>query len=374
MSYWASVAAYAASLFSYPIALCFAVPLVVLDFYPLRRFQTGSQRWWWTVAARRVWLEKLPFVLLAFLVVTITLWARLHLTRGWIEAASLAEFGVAERVMQAFYIWAYYAWKPWWPFHLSPVYTTLLEFKPGDFVFVLSAMLVIVLTLALWQRRRDWPALAALWACHLSLLVPVLGLTEHPHYANDRYSYLVAILWSIALAAGLLQVREQRGRFALGVAACLGWAAVCGGLSVRQTRIWQNSVVLFRYMVERLGNDPYSADAHWRLAMVYAEQNKAEEAQEHYVAALKIAPNFAEPHYHWGLLLERQGKVDAALEQYAATLSLKPDFIDAHLRLGFLFAEQGRREEAIRHLEHALRLDPGLVEVRRKLTALAAEK
>src|SRR5262249_39330609 len=108
---------------------------------------------------------------------------------------------------------------------------------------------------------------------------------------------------------------------------------------MQQTRIWQNSVVLFGYLIERLGDNPYSADAHWRLAMVYADQKKDEEAQVHYLAALKKAPNFAEPHYHWGLLLERQGKGDAALEQYAATLRLKPDFIEAHVRLGFLLAE-----------------------------------
>src|SRR5207245_7488261 len=67
--FWISVGSFAVSLLSYPIGLGFVVILVVMDFYPLKRV-TGS---WWNAAARRVWLEKLPFVGVALLVLGITL-------------------------------------------------------------------------------------------------------------------------------------------------------------------------------------------------------------------------------------------------------------------------------------------------------------
>jgi len=46
---------------------------------------------------------------------------------------------------------------------------------------------VLLVSGAVWWKRREWPGLAALWMCHLVLLVPTLGLTEHPYF-KIRYS------------------------------------------------------------------------------------------------------------------------------------------------------------------------------------------
>ena len=61
---------------SYPFAFGYALVLVVLDVYPLRRFSRGP-RWWRDAAAGRIWLEKVPFVLLGGLVL-LTLLGRLN--------------------------------------------------------------------------------------------------------------------------------------------------------------------------------------------------------------------------------------------------------------------------------------------------------
>src|SRR5437016_2222837 len=151
--YWASVGSFAASLLSYPIGLGFVVILVVSDFYPLKRF-SGS---WWNAAARRVWLEKLPFVAVACLVLGFTLLLRFNTSRQWRPPVSLADFSVFHRLMQGCYVWAYYLWKPWVPFNLSPVYTTLGSFAPWSppFGFILSLILALSGVLA-WKRKR-WP-------------------------------------------------------------------------------------------------------------------------------------------------------------------------------------------------------------------------
>ena len=205
---WGSVAAFALAMLSYPFVFGYAVVLVVVDVYPLRRFPPGAGGWC-SAAARRIWLEKLPFALLGGLVL-ITLHQRLHPT-GWMAgrmAASMPvdlQFGLVSRAMQAFYVWAYYLWKPWVPFDLSPVYTTLFEFKPMEWRFLLSATGIIGLTVLFVWKRRQWPLALALWVCHLVLLVPFLGLTEHPNMAEDRYSYMPGTLWSALLAAVLLK-------------------------------------------------------------------------------------------------------------------------------------------------------------------------
>lgn len=258
--YWMSILCFAVSLLSYPIGLALVVVLVVLDFYPLRRFKPGLAGLW-DAAAYRIWLEKVPYAMLSFLVLEATLLLRAsNYALG--PPPNLEHFGIGARAMQAFYIWAYYLWKPWAPFHLCPVYTTLVQFDAGDWPFLLSAGLVIGLTfLVVWNGRR-WPLGLALWISYLALLVPFLGLTEHPHYPNDRYGYLPGILWSVLLAAALLKLCRRPWTIAWATAALILLVAALGAISVRQIRIWRNSISLFEYMVRELGED---AAAH-RLA------------------------------------------------------------------------------------------------------------
>ncbi len=114
----------------------------------------GARGAWWDAKARGILLEKVPFLLLGGLVFT-TLLARLSPTG--IYAAEPVDTALApfERIMQAFYVWAYYAWKPWLPFDLSPFYTTLVDFNPNAWPFWLSAALVIGTTVLLVRRRNQ---------------------------------------------------------------------------------------------------------------------------------------------------------------------------------------------------------------------------
>lgn len=236
-----AVVAYALAMFSYPFMIAYPVVLLVLDFYPLRRFNPGRGGWR-DAAARRIWREKIPFVLLASMVV-LTFYGRLHPTGAFTVTPVDTRFSNFSRAMQACYVWAYYLWKPWWPSNLSPIYTTLMDFDPTAALFLSSALLVAGLTVLLIWKRRAWPPALALWICHLAMLVPALGLTEHPHFASDRYSYMDGLLWPVLLAAGCVYFarRVRPGRLA---AVMLLLALVTGGMSVRQVRIWRDTPAL----------------------------------------------------------------------------------------------------------------------------------
>jgi tetratricopeptide (TPR) repeat protein len=376
--FWCSVAAFALAMLSYPFVFSYAVVLVVVDVYPLRRLPRGAGAWC-SAAARRIWLEKLPFALLGGLVL-ITFYKRLHAT-GWMADAKVVEslpvrlqFGLVGEAMQAFYVWAYYLWKPWVPFDLSPVYTTLVEFKPLAWLFVLSATGVIGLTVLLVWKRRQWPGALALWICHLVLLVPALGLTQHPHYTGDRYSYVPGILWSVLLAGVPLKwCSRPRARvqvFGAGVAV----AVIMSVASFQQAGIWRNNITLFSYMIAKLGNDPYRSDIYWRLGRAYADQGRLDEAIGLYQQALGLNPNCADAHSNLGLALGRKGKTDEAIRQFQETLRLRPFDADVWNDLGLTLGQKGQTDEAIRQFREAIRLKPGHAEAHNNLgNALALE-
>ncbi|MGD0261440.1 MAG: tetratricopeptide repeat protein [Verrucomicrobiota bacterium] len=354
--YWLSILAFIVSLFSYPIGVTLVVVLAVLDFYPLRRFKPGLAGLW-DAAAYRIWLEKLPYALLSLLVLVATLLLRASNKRLG-PPPSLELFGLGARAMQAFYVWAYYVWKPWLPFHLSPVYTTLLNFNPNAWPFWLSAALVVGTTVLLVRRRNQWPWALALWVSHLVLLVPVLGLTERPHFPSDRYDYLPSLVWAVVIAAALWRTSIRPRLFAAGAACAVGLALFWGTLSVRQTRVWHDSITLFNYMLRELGNHPYCADIHWRLGWVLAREGKTDEAIRQYQEALRLNPGHAFAHNVLGVALVRKGQMDEAIRQYHEALRLNPDYAEAHYNLGVILVRKGQIDEAINQYQQAIRLKP----------------
>jgi protein O-mannosyl-transferase len=371
--YWLSVLSYLVSLFSFPSSLGLVPLLVILDVYPLRRFGEQPGRWW-NAAARRIWLEKTPFLALALVAVGIGMLARLHPQPEWPQPISLAQFGWSARAAQACYVGAYFLWRPWAPIGLSPVYTTLIQFDPLAWPFLVSAAAVAGLTTLLVWKRRDWPWALALWAAHLVLLFPMLGLTEHPHFPSDRYSYGAGILWSMLGAGLLLKLWGQPGARRASLSVLLVIAAILGTLSVQQTRVWRNSEALFRYVISELGNDPYRSDLHRRLGLYYSQTGRLQDALAEYQAALNISPGLPEVHNNLGVTLQMRGKIIEAACEFEAVLRLQPGHVQAHNNLGLALAAQGKAAAAVAEFDQALRLKPDYPEAHSNLGKILAEQ
>ncbi|UCG59240.1 MAG: tetratricopeptide repeat protein [Phycisphaerales bacterium] len=351
-----SLMCYLASLLSHAIGMSFLFVFVAMDVYPLRRLG-GSRGWLKTPAARRVLLEKIPFVAVSSAVALVTLGVRLASAGVWRKPVSLAEFSLFERLMQGMYVWAYYAWRPWYPLSLSPVYTTFVDFDPSSLPFIASLLAVVGAITALVFLRRRWPLALVLGICHLVLLVPALGLLESPHYHSDRYSLIVSLCYSTLLAACLVHPKARR--FSRSVL-CLATAVIValGALSFRQTRVWNNSITLFEHMIATLGDDPYRRDIHWRLGVVLANQGNTTKAREHFLRTLQIAPNHPRALYFIAFTHFQLGEHDLAIQYFDQLLRIEPHHHSAHYYIGVAFGQQGQLDEAIRHLDEAVRIRP----------------
>ena len=357
---WISVAtaAYGFSLLTYPIGVMFVAVLVIIDGFVLRRFPPGVS--WLDRRVRGIWLEKVPFVAVAGAVAAATLAARFTAQGIWQPPPSLTQFGMTARLMQACYVLAYYVWKPLFPSDLAPVYTTLLEFEPSAPIFVFSALAIGITTaLLIWQRRR-WPAALALWTCHLLLLAPMAGLTERPHYTNDRYNYLAGIVWSLALAVGLVRLESQifrRTVAAIAVALILAFSVS----SVAQLRIWRDSETLFAFLYHRTGHIVTRADLAFRLGDALRVQGRVVEAANYYRESLRLVPGgerAAVPHFGLAKIAHAGQRLQEAVNHYQAAIRLDAAFSEAYLSLGQILVEAGRSADAIPFLQRAASLQP----------------
>src|SRR5208283_1496840 len=240
-----SAACYAASLLTYPVALGAPFLLIGLDWL-YARTQGGA-------GFRRLLAEKAAFFAPLAAVLAVTLASRFANTEVFGAVPGLREMPLASRIAQSAYIAAYYVWKPWWPFHLSPLYDTLMDFRPTDPVFVAStAAVAAACAFALLASRRR-PAVAALWFGYLASAAPFFGMTEKPHMASDRYGYFLAVMMAAVIASCLARLATARAR-ALASAASLAVIAFLGFLSWRQLGVWSDDRTQHAYVVGGIRN------------------------------------------------------------------------------------------------------------------------
>ena len=208
--YTISIVTFVLASITYPIVLGFPAALFAIEFFPLKQFTSDGRINLLSPEAKAAYRRLLPFVLVSVALVGWTVYGRYRFTDYWIKPATMEDFGIGARIMQAAYVWAYYVWKPLWPADLAPVYTELIWNHPLDTAFVISLLMIISITGVLVWRWKQCPAALAIWIAHLGILVPMLGLTERPHYAHDRYGIINGALWPIAIVASAIYCRSAR--------------------------------------------------------------------------------------------------------------------------------------------------------------------
>jgi tetratricopeptide (TPR) repeat protein len=327
--------ALAAGLASKPMLVTFPAALLLLDWWPLRRLQTGS-----TV---RALAEKLPLVALVAASCVVTIVAQGE--GGAIGRSPAIRCRCASRTRSC------RGWRtcgrrsgPW----ASPSSTRIPRRRcRRPRVAARRSSLLAITALAVTVRdRRPWVPVGWLW--YLGTLVPVIGLVQAGEQAMaDRFTYVPLIGIFVLVAWSLPSGRMTQ---ALAVAAVLALA-----LQARaQVGVWKDSVSLFEHA---LAVDPENALAHMNLGVALTDRGELDRAATHLEASLRIRPAQAEAENALGNLWLDRGDALRAAEHYAAALHLAPTYAVALNNLGFAVAKQGRFAEAIPYYERALRID-----------------
>src|SRR2546422_1042749 len=350
--YWLSVAVFVCALLSKSMVVNLPIVLLILDVYPLRRL--GGFVGWWSGPARRVYVEKIPFVFLAAAASAVALIAQLSVH----TVTSLAQLSVPGRLAVSAYGLSFYLWKTVAPVNLSPLYELPPTVNPWAPPFLLSYGLVVAITALVLAFRRPLPGLLAAWVAYVVVLLPVLGIFQSgPQIAADRYTYLASLGWAILVSAGVLSHWRRRPFLFTGLAACVLFGL--GILTWNQVQVWRDSEKLWTHA---LATYPKSSIAENNWANVLAEQGKLGEASEQYRRAVQIRPDDADAHNNLGNALAQQGKLSEAVDHYRQALKIKPDFAKAASNLGSALAQQGKLSEAVEHYRRALKIKPGFAE------------
>jgi tetratricopeptide (TPR) repeat protein len=395
---------FAAGLMSKPMLVTAPLVLLLLDYWPLRRFEQPSS----TIRkpkilksgthGRRIgglFLEKIPLLVLSAGsgIITFVLQKR--------AAGAIPPLPFLWRAQNAVMSYVTYAWKTVWPTRLAVFYP-----YPNDawaaWQIVLAVAFLLAVTYAAIGWRNKRPYLFTGWFWYLVMLVPVIGLVQVGEQGHaDRYTYLPSIglfliaVWAAGdvLAAG--QVRLWRGVAIAGTVVVVA-ALACAAFT--QTWYWRNSETLWTHAlavttdndvahnnlgylcVDRGDLDKAMShfeaaskirsgklDPHYNLGSAFVEMNlgdalarkgQPDEAMLHFEQAIKLQPDYAEAYYNRGNVLFAKERIDEAIADFEKTLQIQPNDADAHTGLGNALLRKGALKEAIAHYNEAMALAP----------------
>ena len=351
--YWLTFLFFALALMAKPMAVTLPFVLLLLDFWPLKRFTIYDLRF--TTAAAllqkprltvfQVVAEKIPFFMLAFAGCFLTLKAQA------IAIVSTGGLTVPQRLAHTLAAYDHYVWAMFWPGKLAVYYPYVISLAP-ETVALAGVVLLLVTALALKNfRQRPWLIVGWLW--FLGTLVPVIGLVQVGDQAwADRYTYLPLIGLFVPLVWTAVEVIKNKT--VLRTLAVTASVAMLATTSL-QLRHWKNTWTLFDH-ANKVTHENYMAITV--LASQLAKQNKLDEAIALYHQALGYKPTFPETHFFLGNAFDQLGRPDEAVAEYEKALWFKPMQEQTHIFLGIVLGKQKKYAEAITNYEAALRIAP----------------
>jgi tetratricopeptide (TPR) repeat protein len=355
---------FALGLMSKPMLVTLPLVLLLLDFWPLERFQlpgdsnspTPAKAKAAVVALRPLLLEKIPVFVLSIVSSLATLVAQ-----SAAGATAYLHLGFGQRVANAVISYWRYVAKTFWPVDLAVYYPLVgapgTAMPIGAWQFLLaSSLLAGISGWVLWRlKKAPWFAIGWFW--YLGTLVPVIGLIQVGGQAMaDRYTYIPLIGLFMGLVWGAAELAARR-RPALVTAAVAGGlaVAVCVPLTRAQVRYWNNNLALFQHTLTVTG---HNALARYQLGIECRDRGSTNQALDYFKASVADDPSYAASYTEIGAILEAEGRRAEALQFYQHSLEKAPRAESLHARLAALLWADGKRDAALSEYQAAAKYAP----------------
>ena len=341
---------FASALMSKPMVVTLPVVMILLDFWPLRRFELQKNNLiLWQLK------EKTPFFIMSAVLVIITLY------NPNINETSLKGFPLSFRIANAPVAFITYLERTFWPYDMAAFYP--FPYQIPIWQVLGSSLLIILITTVVVIMLKRMPFLFVGWLCYAVTIAPVIGIIQvsiYPYALADRYHYLPSIGLAVMMAWGIpTLIKSEAIRKKLLFPAGIIFLSIMAFLSWNQCGYWKNSMELWKHALEVTENN-YPAHNNFGLAL-YAE-GKIDEAFDHYNKAISEAPDYFYAYNNRGTIYGKRGQYKLAIEDFNNVIRIAPNFAEAYNNMGFTYALLSQYKFAIENYDKAIRLKPDYVE------------
>jgi FOG: TPR repeat len=331
--------------------------LLLLDYWPLRRFQEikpADPEYKWSLIYPLLW-EKVPLFVLAILSSIVTYVAAQK--GGAVSSIEAIPLGV--RIGNAFVSYIAYIGKMIWPSNLAVFYPYPKFLVPWQVLG--SVFLLIAITLVVIWRAKKFPYLATGWLWYAGTLVPVIGILQAgPQAMADRYTYIPLIGLFIMVAWGVPELLKKWNHRKEILLASSALSILCFSIITwTQVGYWQNNITLFDHTLKVTYNNWL---AYYNRGVAYNGLGNYRQTIEDLNRAIKIKPGFADAYSNRGVAYAGFGNYRQAIEDFNGAIKIKPGYADAYYNRGHAYADLGNYKQAIEDYNRAIEIKPGYAE------------
>ncbi len=343
---------FALSLISKPTFVTLPFALLLLDYWPLGRWQKAAQKKGKGInSTTGLILEKVLLLCLSVISAILAVWMQ-DKSRLLIPLASLP---FSSRVANTVVSYAAYLGKTFWPVNLAVFYP--YEQSLPVWEVLVSGIILTGITMAVLNSIRKLPFLFVGWFWYLGTFVPVIGLVQISTFAMaDRYTYLPSIGIAVMLAWGTFSlINNQELRRKILLAAGTAVLLVLSVLTWRQCGYWKNAVTLHSHALQVAKDNDFTRNG---LCNALIKEGKLQEAIYHCNEAIRMDAKYELPYDNRGTAYFKLGQYQSAIESFSKAISLKPDSAEAFNNRGNCYNELGRFQSAVEDYSEAIRLKP----------------
>jgi tetratricopeptide (TPR) repeat protein len=353
---------FALGLLTKPMLVTLPCVLLLLDYWPLRRFRQASTTPAIAVSnstegprfpvcrLRHLLREKTPLLALAAVASALTVLAQGKLVMP------LEQFPFSVRLANAVVSYVRYLGKMAWPIDLALHYPHPGDTLPPTLVAGAALLLGSITVISIRARSRR-PYLLVGWLWYLGTLVPVIGLIQVATQAlADRYTYIPLIGIFLLLVWGAVDIASRWQAEGVAAAVAVVLLLMCGLLTWAQTHYWINSRVLWTHTLEVTGDG--NTMAHNGLGIALLKDGDLDAAEGEFLAALRGKPDYADAYYHLGLVAVRRLDWREALRCFDAASRYKPQDTRVVKATALALLSAGEPEKAQDYFLRAREIDP----------------
>lgn len=354
--YFLCLVLFALSLMSKPMMVTLPFIFLLLDYWPLKRWQDAlsapaGNRFRFTGGLLG---EKIPFLMLTIASSVIVFWAEKK--AGALPPADALT--LSTRLANGIVSYVTYLIKTFWPIDLAVFYP--YDFFLPFWEILISSIILILITFAMIYYFKKLPFLSVGWFWYLGTLIPMIGLVQvGKHAMADRYTYLPSTGIAMMLAWGtsfLFKKEEVRKKFLFPAAIVL--LILLAFFTWKQCGYWKSSLSLFNHVSQIMKNNNPTRDNRGADFTELGQYQQQREIQ-HYNKVIIMNPHDFMAYYNRGIAYSIIGQYQNAIRDYNEAIHLKPDYAEAYNNRGNIYGQHGQYELAIKDFDQVISLNAG---------------
>ncbi len=337
---------FALALLSKSAAVPLPVVLILIDFLKRRKYNY------------KLIIEKIPFLLLAFLWGFITIFT--------VKSIAKAEtLSIIQRIQVASYNFLVYIIKSVIPYKLSNFYSFPNYRQTFPLLFRITPFLIPVLLFLVYRTIKYTRVIIFGFLFFAFNIVLVLQFFPvGPTLMADRYTYVsyLGLFFIMAEGYSYLHRNNSMKRFKLtGQLLMVSMIIIFMFIAHERAKVWENSKILWSDVIQKF---PQAEMAYKNRGLYFArKEHDYQKALEDYQVLMNMKTKDSEIYSNLGNIYGHMNKPQKAINAYKKAIKFDSNNANAYFNRGITYAKISQFDKALKDINKALEFEPGKTKI-----------